>query len=71
MPNSDYNKGMKVLSVRDIARKTDLSDRFIRAQLASGRLRGTRLTGGWIVAEEDFRNWLERRAHSARVRKKP
>ena len=59
MPNSDYNKGMKVLSVRDIARKTDLSGRFIRAQLASGRLRGTRLAVEFII-DLFAQGWSER-----------
>ena len=60
-PKLEYSIGMKLLDVKAIARQMGLGDRYIRQEIADGRLKAIRLGNGWAITEEAFQEWRARR----------
>jgi excisionase family DNA binding protein len=54
------------LTVRDVARLANVNEDTVRRWLASGQLKGVRLSrkSGWKIRESDLDAFIERRVHS-------
>ena len=55
---------MKYHSISEIASICELSQKKIRRQVASGRLKAKRIGNQWIIEDSDFTIWRDRYFHS-------
>lgn len=49
-----------LLTVRDVARLSKLSEKTVRRSLGSGALRASKLCGRWRIRLSDFEEWVGR-----------
>ena len=49
---------MKILTVEEVANKSDKSVKTIRRQIAEGNLKASKLSNRYLISEEDFNYWF-------------
>ena len=65
MSNTDLQWSLKrhiiqamTLTVAELAHKAGLTARYVRQEIASGRLAARRAGGVWLIADDDAQVWL-------------
>lgn len=51
---------MKILTVEEVAEKTNKSVKTIRRQIAEGSLKATKINNRYRISDEDFKDWYEK-----------
>lgn len=61
---------MKLLSVRDAAARAGVTERYVRADIAAGRLAATKVGRDWLIEPRAFSAWLRNPRRGTRSAKR-